>query len=80
MSGLLAYVVPAIIVIVVLKLLSLPLKLLKTIIINVIVAGILLFVLSYFGIVVNLAWWGYVLTGLLGIPGLIIAVILMAIL
>lgn len=80
MSGLLAYIVPAIVVIIVLKLLSIPLKLLKTVIINAIVAGILLFVLSYFGIVVNLAWWGYVLTGLLGIPGLIIAVILMAIL
>lgn len=80
MTGLLSYIIPVIVVIVILKILALPLKLLKTVIINAIVAGILLFVLSYFGIVVNLAWWGYVLTGLLGIPGLIIAVILMAIL
>lgn len=80
MTGLLSYIIPVIVVIVILKILALPLKLLKTVIINAIVAGLLLLVLSYFGIIVNLAWWGYVLTGLLGIPGLIIAVILMAIL
>ena len=80
MANLVAYIIPVLVVLVVLKILSLPLKLIKTIIINAIVGGIILFVLAYFGIVVNLAWWGYVLTGLLGVPGLVIAIILTAIL
>lgn len=80
MELILAYAVPVLVLIVVLKILALPLKLIKRIIINSIVGGIVLFALSYFGIVVSLAWWGYALTGLFGIPGLIVAVILKAIL
>lgn len=80
MDLILAYAVPVLVVLVVLKLLALPLKLIKRIIINSIVGGIVLFVLSYFGIIVSLAWWGYALTGLFGIPGLVIAVIIAAIL
>ena len=80
MEMILAYAVPVLVLIVVLKILALPLKLIKRIVINSIVGGIVLFALSYFGIVVSFAWWGYALTGLFGIPGLIVAVILKAIL
>ena len=76
----LSYVIPVVLVIVILKILALPLKLIKRIIINSIVAGIILFILSYFGIVVSLAWWGYALTGLFGIPGLVIVLIITALL
>lgn len=78
--GILSYVIPVLVLIIVLKILALPFKLIKRIIINSIVGGIILFVLSYFGIIISLAWWGYALTGLFGVPGLIIAVILTSIL
>ena len=78
--GILSYLVPIIILIVILKILALPLKIIKAIIINSIIGGLILFALSLLGIVIALAWWGYVLTGLFGVPGLIIAIILTKIL
>ena len=78
MINLASYIIPLLVIIVVLKVLSLPLRLIKTIIINSILGGIVLLVLSYFGIVVSLTWWLIALTGLFGIPGLIVGMIITA--
>ena len=78
MINLASYIIPLLVIIVVLKVLSLPLRLIKTNIINSIVGGIVLLVLSYFGIVVSLTWWLIALTGLFGIPGLIVGMIITA--
>lgn len=79
MEFILPYIIPLVILIVVLKVLSLPIKLIKRILINSILGGIALYVLAFFGIVVNLTWWMLVLTGLFGIPGLIIGMIIIVI-
>ena len=60
----------------ILKLIALPFKIIIKFIINSIVAGILLAILAYFGIVVVLNAWIIILTGLLGIPGLVIGLII----
>lgn len=79
MELILPYLVPLVVIIVVLKLLSLPLKLIKRIIINSIVGGVVLYILAYFGIVADLTWWFLALTGLFGIPGVIVGFIISAI-
>ena len=45
-------------------------------IINSIVGGIVLAICAFFGIGIILNWWMIVLTGLFGIPGFAIAVLL----
>lgn len=64
------------ILIIILKLLTLPFKLIIKFVINSIIGGIVIAVLSFFGIVVAIKWWTIVLTGLLGVPGVVIAVII----
>ena len=59
-----------------LKLIALPFKLIIRFIINSIIGGIILWILAFFGIFVVLNWWTIVLTGLLGVPGLVIAVLI----
>jgi len=75
-----SYLIPLVVLIIILKIIALPFKLIKRIIINSIVGGIVLFILSYFGIVASLTWWFLALTGLFGIPGIIIGFIISAIL
>ncbi len=78
--GILYYVLPVLVLIVVLKILALPLKLIKAIIINSILGGIVLFLLTLIGVTIALSWWGYVLIGLFGVPGVIVLLILNVIL
>lgn len=59
-----------------LKLIALPFKLIIRFVINSIIGGIILWILAFFGIFVVLNWWTIVLTGLLGVPGLVIAVLI----
>lgn len=68
------------VLIIVLKILTFPIRLIGKFIINSIIGGILLFFLAKIGIVMMITWWSILLTGILGIPGVIIAVILSMIL
>lgn len=72
----LMYIVALVILIVILKILTFPIKLICKFIVNSILGGILLYFLAKFGIFMMLTWWSILLTGLLGVPGVIIAVIL----
>ncbi len=60
----------------VLKILSLPIKIIFKLFINSLAAGLVLAVLSYFGIIIVLNTGIILLSAILGIPGLIIGIII----
>lgn len=74
--GILSYIIAIVVLLGILKILALPFKIIVKFIANSIIAGILLGVLAYFGIIVVLNWWVIILTGLFGIPGLIVALLI----
>lgn len=74
--NILSYLVAIAILFVVLKLISIPIRIIIRFIINSIIGGIVLWALSYFGIAIPVTKLTIVLTGLFGIPGLVIATIL----
>lgn len=74
---LMSYLIPAIMVLVVLKLLSLPVKLIIRVLINLILGGLILVGLSALGIItVSLTWWMTAIVGVLGVPGAIIVAVI----
>ena len=58
-----------------LKLISLPMRIIGRLVINSILGFALIFVLGFFGITLALTWWGYLIIGLFGIPGVIFIVL-----
>jgi len=77
LESIISFLIVAAIIIVILKLIALPFKILIKVIINSILGGALLFALSYFGIItIKLTWWMSVIVGILGIPGAIVVVLL----
>lgn len=60
----------------VLKILSFPFKIIFKLFINSLAAGLVLLVLSYFGIIIVLNTGIILLSAILGIPGLIIGIII----
>ena len=74
------FIIGVAILVVVLKILTFPLKLIFKFVINSIIGGVVLFLLAKIGIFVIVAWWSILLVGVLGVPGVIIAVILSLIL
>ena len=74
--SILSYVVAFAVLILVLKIIALPFKIAIKFIINSIIGGIILAIFSFFGVGIVLNWWMIVLTGLFGIPGFAIAVII----
>lgn len=67
------------VLVLVLKLISLPFKIIIKFMVNSIIGGIFLAVLSMLGIGITITGLMVVLTGLFGIPGTIIAIIISAI-
>ena len=78
----LTYLITFVVAILVLKIIAVPLRLLLGFAINIIVGGIILYFLINLGIIAAAAitWWMAVLIAVLGIPGVIIAVVLSIIL
>jgi inhibitor of the pro-sigma K processing machinery len=74
--NILSYIIAIIILIVVLKVITLPFKVAIKFIINSIIGGIILFAFEFFGIGIVVNWWMVVLTGLFGIPGLALSVLI----
>ena len=64
------------VVIVVLKILTFPIRLICKFIVNSVIGGILLYFLAKFGIFMAITWWSILLTGILGVPGVVLAIIL----
>lgn len=71
-----SFIITIAVLVVVLKLISLPFKIIIKFIINSIIGGIILWVLAFLGIGITVTWVMVVLTGLLGVPGLILAIVL----
>lgn len=71
-----SYIIAIALLVIVLKVLTLPLKIITKFVFNSILGGIILYICSLFGIFVNIQWWTVVLTGLFGVPGLICAVLI----
>lgn len=78
--SILYYVIGIMVLIGILKIISLPFKLIIKFIINSIIGGIALWILAFFGIVIAVNNIMILLTGLFGIPGLVIALIITMIL
>ena len=77
--GIIGFIITIGVLVLVLKLISLPFKIIIKFIVNSIIGGIFLAVLSIFGIGITITGLMVVLTGLFGIPGTIIAIIISAI-
>lgn len=71
-----SFIVGIAILVIVLKLISLPFKIIIKFVINSIIGGILLSICSYFGIGITVTGWTVLLTGLFGVPGFVIAAII----
>lgn len=77
--NIISFIIAIGVLVIFLKLISLPFKIIIKFIINSIIGGIFLAVLSMIGISITITGLMVVLTGLLGIPGTIIAIIISAI-
>jgi inhibitor of the pro-sigma K processing machinery len=71
-----SFLIGIVVLIVVLKILSLPFKIIIKFVVNSIIGGIILAICAYFGILINVYWWTVLLTGLFGVPGFVIATII----
>lgn len=72
MGTILTFILTFCVVIVVLKLISLPLKIIFKLAINILLGGLVLFVLAKIGITLVLSWWMIVMVAILGIPAVLI--------
>lgn len=75
-GGIGSYIIAIALLIIVLKILTLPLKIIMKFVFNSIIGGIILYICAWFGIFVNIQWWTVVLTGLFGVPGLVCAILI----
>lgn len=71
-----SYLVGLILLIIVLKILTLPFKIIFKFIFNSIMGGILLAICASFGLIVKVQWWTILLTGLFGVPGFVCAALI----
>lgn len=72
----LPFIIGIVILFVVLKILSMPMKIIIKFLINAIIGGIVIYVLNLFGVGMTLNWITSLIVGFLGIPGVIIVAIL----
>ncbi len=70
------FIVGVIILFVILKVLSMPMKIIVKFLINALVGGIVIYVLDLFGVGLALNWITSLIVGFLGVPGVIIVAIL----
>ncbi len=74
--SIISFIISIAVLILVLKLISLPFKLIIKFVLNSIAGGLVLMFLSFLGIGITVTGLMVVLTGLLGIPGLLIAIVI----
>ena len=74
------YLIAVVILFVILKLISLPMRLILKLLINAIMGGVVLFAINLigaqFGFALDINWLTALVVGFLGLPGVIIVVIL----
>ena len=74
--SILGFIIGMALLIIVLKILTFPIKLIFKFAINSIIGGIILAICAFFGIIVTVNTGMIILTGLFGVPGLVIALII----
>ena len=74
--SIISFIISIAVLILILKLISLPFKLIIKFVLNSIAGGLVLMFLSFLGIGITVTGLMVVLTGLLGIPGLLIAIVI----
>lgn len=74
--SIITFVITLTIVLIVLKVLGKSVKMLTSILVNSVVGAIVLYVLHIFIPEIVVSWWAALITGFLGIPGVILVVIL----
>ena len=72
----LPFVIGVLILFIILKILSMPMKIIIKFLINALIGGVVLYVLNLFGVGLVLNWITALIVGFLGIPGVIIVAIL----
>lgn len=79
-SVILPFIGALIVLYLILKVLSLPIKLIVKLLANGLIGGVIIFVINLIGSSFNFAlpleWWSAILVGILGIPGAIILVLI----
>lgn len=75
LANLLYFGVALAIMVLILKIISLPFRLIIKFIINSVIGGAILFIVYSLGFISGVATWMIVLAGLLGAPGAVIAII-----
>lgn len=80
MIEIIGFVLTAIVFLFILKILTLPLRLIIKAGVNILVGGIVLGICSALGIGIVIYWWTIALTAILGLPGFFIAAIIAVIL
>lgn len=77
LTTIVSFLIPALVVLLVLKLIALPFKIIIKVLVNMLLGGILLFVLCTLGIItITLTWWMIALVGVFGLAGAIVVAIL----
>lgn len=74
--GIFSFIIGIGMLIVILKILTFPIRLIFKFVINSVIGGIILGICAFFGIIVVLNWWILLLTGIFGVPGLVIGLII----
>ena len=74
--SIITFVIALAVVLIVLKVLGKSVKMLTSILINSVIGAIVLYVLHIFIPEIVVSWWAALITGFLGIPGVILVVIL----
>lgn len=74
--NIISFLIGIFVLVIILKLISLPFKIIIKFIINSIIGGILLSICSFFGIGITITGWTVLLTGLFGVPGFVIATVI----
>lgn len=72
----LPYIIAVLVLFIVLKILSMPMKIIIKLVINALIGGIVIYVLNLFNVGIVLNWITALIVGFLGIPGVIIVAIL----
>lgn len=72
----LPFVIGVLVLFIILKILSMPMKLIIKFLINALIGGVVLYVLNLFGVGIVINWITALIVGFLGIPGVIIVAIL----
>lgn len=72
----LPYLIGVVVLFVILKILTLPMKLIIKFVINAIIGGVIIYGLSLFGVGIVINWITALIVGILGVPGVAIVALL----